>query len=70
MSELLIADAAASTPIHLLGRAAWDTLAPTMAGNIKATLERAGFSGAAGDLALDPGLRRNADWPESLLRHG
>jgi len=55
MSELLIADADAATPIHLLGRAACDTLAPTLPDDIKAIIARAGFSGAAGDMALIPG---------------
>jgi leucyl aminopeptidase len=54
MSELLIAATDAATPIHLLSRTAWDSLAPTLPDNVRTIVARAAFSGAAGDLALVP----------------
>jgi leucyl aminopeptidase len=54
MPELLIADAGAATPIHLVGRAAWDALAPTLSDNARAIVARTGFCGATGDLAMVP----------------
>ncbi len=55
MTELPIADADAATPIRLFGSASWDTLAPDLPDNVRTILERAGFRGATGDLALVPG---------------
>jgi leucyl aminopeptidase len=55
VTELLIADPDRATPIRLFGSGDWDTQAPSLPDNVRATLERAGFSGAAGDLALIPG---------------
>ena len=55
MTEPPIADADAATPIRLFGSASWDTLAPDLPDNVRTILERAGFRGATGDLALVPG---------------
>jgi leucyl aminopeptidase len=54
MSEPLIAHAEAATPVHLLTRAAWEALAPVLPDSAAAILNRAGFQGGAGDLALVP----------------
>jgi leucyl aminopeptidase len=52
MSDLLIADAETTTPVRLVDRATWDTLAPSLPDDVKAIVARTGFTGAAGDLAL------------------
>ena len=54
MTELLIADADAATPIRLVGSGTWDALAQSLPEHDRKILERTGFSGAAGDLALVP----------------
>jgi leucyl aminopeptidase len=48
------ADSDAATPIHVLGRTAWEALMPTLTEPVRAVAARAGFSGAGGDLALIP----------------
>jgi hypothetical protein len=54
MSKLLIPDNGAATPSRLVGRDAWRELAPTLPDDVKAIVERTGFSGAVADLALAP----------------
>jgi leucyl aminopeptidase len=57
MTDLLIADADAdaAAPIRLFGGATWDAFAPSLPDNVRPILERAGFRGATGDMALVPG---------------
>jgi leucyl aminopeptidase len=54
MSDLLIADAGAAAPIHLIGRSTWESREASLPGSVTALLALSGFSGAAGDLALVP----------------
>ncbi len=54
MTDLLIADSDAATPIRLVGGADWAALAAGLPEQDQIILERAGFRGATGDLTLVP----------------